>query len=339
MIVIKPIFLLIGLQSHIRGLNVTNFSNGQKFFLIMAVFVCSLLFYANAVTFNLISAPSYVSDIIAYSALSVAVALTLIMITIVIRDKSRGVFSKTQKPNVIGVIKESNALPIMVPSTVDAQENPDKVESNPPNFQTIKESEVSPTPVPPSAESSNKRLLFAISIAAAASLLIFANLVTFGLIPLPEYFAFAAASGAVALATAMLVRGLIDKISGATSKNPDSQFIVAVKESNEASCTIQTGKIPDKTPIAFNAQKIIVRKDEDTAEEEKPPTKKATIPLTKLICPACRKEFSLPIYEKDLIVDFGPPKKSNIIKPCPNCGVSIPLKRKVVVEEEDLWKF
>jgi hypothetical protein len=305
----------------------------------MAVFVCSLLFYANAVTFNLISAPSYVNDIIAYSALSVAVALTIIMITIVIRDKSRGGFSKTQKPNVIGLIKESNELPIMVPSTGDAYENTDKGGSNPLNFQIIKELEISPTPVPPSAESSIKRLLFAISIAAIAGLLIFANFVTFGLIPLPEYFAFAAASGAVAIATVMLIRGFIDKISGATPKKNDSQFIVAVKESNEASCTIQTCKTPDKTPIAFNVQKIKYRIDEDTEEEEKPPTKQVTIPRTKLICPACRKEFSLPIYEKDLIVDFGPLKKSNIIKPCPNCGAAIALKRKVVVEEEDLWEL
>jgi uncharacterized membrane protein len=59
---------------------------------------------------------------------------------------------------------------------------------------------------------------------------------------------------------------------------------------------------------------------------------------TYLICPVCRKEFSLPIYERDYIVDFGPPKQSNLIKHCLYCGASISLKRIGTVEEEGIWK-
>ena len=65
---------------------------------------------------------------------------------------------------------------------------------------------------------------------------------------------------------------------------------------------------------------------------------KEVIERPSRICPACRKEFTLPVYESDYIVDFGPPKQSNLIKLCPNCGVSIALKRIGSLNEEDIWK-
>ena len=104
------------------------FTKGQKIFVIMGIFVCGLLFYANGVAFNLISAPTYVGDIITFSALAVAVALTVITLTIVIRDKRRSLFAITQKSNVANSSKESIETPSTILLPVDSQENADKVD-------------------------------------------------------------------------------------------------------------------------------------------------------------------------------------------------------------------
>ena len=168
----------------------------------MAVFVCGLLFYANAVAFNLISAPSHFGDIVAYSALTVAVTLTIITLAIVIRDKR----SDTAAASVI------------------AQVSTNKVDSYAELFRQ------------------------------------------------------------------------------------------------------------------FGVQKTISKLEAGTLEQEKQLPKKPVFPPTKVFCPACRKEFSLPIYEREYIVDFGRPKRSNLIKRCPHCLTSIPLKRRGVVEEVEIWK-
>jgi hypothetical protein len=55
----------------------------------MAVFVAVLLVYANGMAFNLFSTPSNVNDIIAFSALGVAVAFTLITLTVIFKDVRR----------------------------------------------------------------------------------------------------------------------------------------------------------------------------------------------------------------------------------------------------------
>ena len=170
-------------------------TKGQKYVIIMVIFVCGLLIYANVVAFNLISAPTFVNDIIAYATLTVAVTLTIIILRIVIRDKSK-----------------SNELTYTIPLAVSTKE---------------------------------------------------------------------------------------------------------------------TVKISNKTPLP-----IILPANID--EKEKQPTHQLTMQPTKLICPACRKEFNIPTFWGDLIVDFGPPKQSNLIKNCPNCETPIPLKRKDV--PEDIWK-
>ncbi len=66
----------------------------------MAIFVCGLLFYANAVAFNLISAPVNVGEIVAFSALAVAVVLTIVMLAIVIRDNRRILSARKQQSTV-----------------------------------------------------------------------------------------------------------------------------------------------------------------------------------------------------------------------------------------------
>jgi hypothetical protein len=312
------------------------FTKGQKIFVIMGIFVCGLLFYANGVASNLISAPTYVGDIITFSALTVAVALTVITLTIVIRDKRRSLFAKKQKSIVANSDKESIEIPSSVLSSVDSQENTDKVESD----------------IVAVAKVFGKRNLFVIIVVLVVGLLLVANAGAFGLISLPQYSIYATLAGAIAIATIPLTILLSDKIKalGHRIKNfwaePDIQEIIKeVKEPDQvpdiAPVIAQTStiKVDPYTEMLrqFRVQKTSRKFEADNAEQEQLP-KKPVIPPTKVICPACRKEFSLPIYERNYIVDFGQPKRSNPIERCPHCQTSIPLKRRGAVEEDDMWK-
>ena len=171
-------------------------TKGQKYFIILTIFICGLLFFANALAFNLISTSIFVKDIIAYASIAVATVLTIIILTILIRDKRK-------KSSALDEKTESNEVPRKV-----------------------------------------------------------------------------------------------------------SPMIIIQKTSN----SVETNAAGDKHQS----------------------TKQFPVEAAKVICPACRKEFNLPTFWGDLIVDFGPPKQSNITKNCPNCQTPIPLKRKRT--SEDLWK-
>jgi prepilin signal peptidase PulO-like enzyme (type II secretory pathway) len=456
-----------------------SFAKGQKFFVVMVIFVCCLLFFANAIAFNPISASIFVNEIIAYLALTVAVTLTIITLASVIRDKRRSLSPKTQKPNVVNSSKETIVTPSMILSPVDSQENKDKGYLNPSGVQTANKSDRST--VTSMAKSSRKRSLVAILIAIIVGLLLYVNVVAFNLIVLPEYTIYVALAVVAALIITTMAIALVDKPKSAMLKTPIVDVVGAIQESNALSelpdtvslptiaqtsvekvesniGAIETSKVPDEksTSIArigkvfgkrslfviivaltvglllfanavafglislheysmyaavagavaiaaivvtiiliekikilgekikkfvsepqireiinevkepyqapdtapapviaqtntkkvdsyaellrqFSVQKTINKLEVDKAEQEKQLPKKPVIPPTKVICPACRKEFSLPIYEKDLIVDFGSPKQSNTIKECPHCRTPMRLKRKGTVEE-DIWK-
>jgi hypothetical protein len=454
------------------------FTKGQKIFVIMGIFVCGLLFYANGVASNLISAPTYVGDIITFSALTVAVALTVITLTIVIRDKRRSLFAKKQKSIVANSDKESIEIPSSVLSSVDSQENTDKVESNIAAVQIVDESDKASVNFLPN--SYRKKNLAAILIAIVAGLLLFVNAVSFKLIALPEYTMYFALAGAAALTIATIATVLIDKRKDALPKVPIVEVDGVIEESYAAPETldtvsspiialtsadkvesdivaVETVKVPDRKPVPvarlakvfgkrnlfviivvlvvglllvanagafglislpqysiyaalagaiaiatipltillgdkikalgqriksflaepdiqeiikevkepdqapdiapapviaqtstikvdpysemlrqFSVQRTARKLYADDVEQEKQLPKKPVILPTNVICPACRKEFSLPVYERDFIVDFGPLKKSNVIEPCFYCGALIPLKRKG--DQEGIWK-
>ena len=79
-------------------------TKGQKYFIILTIFICSLLFFANALAFNLISSSIFVKDIIAYAFIAVATVLTIIILTILIRDKRK-------KSSALDEKTESNEVP------------------------------------------------------------------------------------------------------------------------------------------------------------------------------------------------------------------------------------
>jgi hypothetical protein len=235
----------------------------------MAVFVCGLLLYANAVAFNLISARTYVGDIIAYSAFTVAVTLTIITLTIVIRDKRRSLFVKTQKSFGANSNKESIEISSTILLPVDSQENIDRFESNPAavqivndNIATIETAKIPdkrPAPIAKSAKVFGKRNLFIIIVAFKVGLLFFANAGAFGLISLPEYAIYAAVAGAVALAaiTLTIILGEKIKVLGHRIKSflaePDIQEIIKeIKEPDQA---------PDITSAPLIAQTSIIKVD------------------------------------------------------------------------------
>jgi hypothetical protein len=182
------------------------FSKGQKLFVFMIVFVSGLLFYANAMAFNLVSAPMFANDIVAYVALTVAVIFAISTLTLIFRDM------------------QSNAVALRIKK---------------------------------------------------------------------------------------------------------QQVICAVKESEEASGTVP---LPDPPRENISEEKIKI----ELSEKDNQSLKQLKIERTKLICPACRKVLELPIYLGEMIVDFGPPKTSNLVRQCRYCGAIIALKQKDAPEE--VWK-
>ncbi len=164
----------------------------------MAAFVCGLLFYANAVAFNLISTPVFVNDIIAFGALGVAVVLTVITLMIVTGDMRRIRLLRIQKSNVDIVVEIDHASDT-VSSPIIAQTIVDKVKPDIAAIETAKIPDETPSTIAPPTKVFRKRNLFVIIVAFTVGLLFFANAVAFGLISLPAYSIYAAVAGAVAL--------------------------------------------------------------------------------------------------------------------------------------------
>jgi hypothetical protein len=325
--------------------------NALIFIIAIAV---SLLFLANCVAFGLISLPDY----FAYAFVAGASALTIITIAAAFVDKRKRALPKAPIVDVDGAIEKSNATtetPDIVSSPTLAQTSADKVESDLVAFETVKVPDETPVPIAPPAKVFGKRNLFVIVVAFTGVLLFFANAVAFGLISLPEYATYVALAGAVALAAIALTMILGEKIKVLGSRvkrfvsEPDIQEIInEVKEPDQAPDTASAPVIAQTSSIKvdpyaemlrqFRVQRTARRLEVDTEELEKELPKKPVIPPTTVMCPACRKEFNLPNYERDYIVDFGRPKQSNLIKQCPYCQTSVPLKRRGVVEEDDIWK-
>ena len=126
----------------------------------------------------------------------------------------------------------------------------------------------------------------------------------------------------------------IEKRKGVLSDGPDMclSSISAQESGNEVESELDV------------SESLEVQKSTILVEAAGVEPKNHSLPVKELIerpvriCPACRKEFTLPVYESDYIVDFGSPKQSNLIKRCLNCGVSIALKRIGAVEDEHVWK-
>ena len=187
------------------------FSKVQKFFVFVVIFVCGLLFYANGVAFNLFSVPAFAYDTIANAVLAVALTLTVITLTVVLRDMRNGTFPRTQKSQIIRDVKEPERSHGTTPLPINAQKTISSVKLGAEEFQA------------------------------------------------------------------------------------------AILEQNSQ------------------------------------PLKQEKTERTKLICPACRKIFDLPTYLGELMVDFGPPKPSNLIRQCHHCGAIIELKQKGA-EDEEVWR-
>ena len=192
---------------------------------------------------------------------------------------------------------------------------------------------------------------FLIMMTLVCGLLFYANGVAFKLISAPVFaidiIGYAVLAVAVALAILTLTIVIRDERRGLFYRTHSSNVFDSAKESNEIPCTIPSKlaaqepvKISSKTPpIVFpvNTSSRTNRVEADKVEQEKQPTKRLIIQTTTLVCPACRKQFDLPIYLGDRMVDFGPPKSSSLIRPCPNCGEFIALKRRGA-EEEAVWR-
>jgi len=159
-------------------------------------------------------------------------------------------------------------------------------------------------------------------------LLLYANCIAFNLISVPVFvfdiIAYVALAAAVALTLTIVI---MDKRKGLFIKIQEPNAIDAVKETN-----VTTDVVPSPT----NLQKTTNIVEADVKEQKNQSVKQLVLEPTKLFCPACRKEFTLGVFEGDYMVNFGPSKPSNIIRYCPHCDSPIALKRKGSVEDE-LW--
>jgi hypothetical protein len=170
--------------------------------------------------------------------------------------------------------------------------------------------------------------VFVVMTIFVIGLLLYANCIAFNLISVPvfvfDFIAYVALAAAVALTLTIVI---MDKRKGLFIKIQEPDAVDLVKETN-----VMTDVIPSPT----NLQKTTNVVEADVEEQKNQSVKQLVMEPTKLFCPACRKEFSLGIFEGEYMVNFGPPKPSNIIRYCPHCDSPIGLKRKGIVEE-DPW--
>jgi len=292
----------------------------------MFVLVCGLLFFADGAAFNLISAPLFVTDLISYATLSVAIILTLITLTIVFRDISQGLPFEPQKSEIFRTSTEPSKKIRYIPPSTAIQKNTGKVEYE---DEDIKNAEVFQQTVSVPVKTSSKRILFVTMIAIVVGQLIFANGVAFGLIALPNSSIYAAIAGAVALTVITFAIALKDIQRSALAKAQKSDAGSPLEESNKAPVTFSQ-------PVNINIQKSTSVMELDLAKQKNQSNQPSITQPSKLICPTCRKEFNIPFFEGNLMVNFGPPKQSNIIKLCPHCEAPVPLKR--IGTKEEIWK-
>ena len=107
------------------------------------------------------------------------------------------------------------------------------------------------------------------------------------MISLPDFLIYAAIGSAVAVTLIPLAIVLIDKRKGVASIEHST---LNIPQEN-----IEISNIPPLIILPAEIQKSMDRAGEDTAEQKKQPVKQLTMQVTKLICPACRKEFNLPL--------------------------------------------
>jgi hypothetical protein len=183
---------------------------------------------------------------------------------------------------------------------------------------------------------SKGQILFLSMAGIVVGLLFYANIRAFNLFSAPaivnDMVVFAALAMAVSLTIIFLVIIVRDKSKAVVLlKGQKSQNIEGVKESEKEYCTLPTPINSQTTVSKTEPNKQIfqaITPEQKNRVKNKP---------NKLICPACRREFELPIYLGDLIVDFGSPKQSSIFKQCTNCGAVVTLK-KMGESEDYVWK-
>jgi hypothetical protein len=180
---------------------------------------------------------------------------------------------------------------------------------------------------------SKKLKLYVIMAIIVCSLLFYAIGIELNLIASPILASDIVAIGALTVAVVLVIMmysiSFFEKRKGALSEVPIKQVIDAVKESNQAA---------DATLPPANIQKNTIEVEPNSAEQKNQLAKQLMTPPGKLICPACRKEFSQPILMTECIVDYGPPSKlPKKIVYCPYCTQPINLKQKSTAKK-DIWE-
>ncbi len=190
---------------------------------------------------------------------------------------------------------------------------------------------------------SKPKILYIIIAVLVVALIAYANGVAFNLITLPSSMnnivAYSALGVAVTLTLVIIgfvIRNVRLQGFDAWKKNlPDIGSPVKFDRTVSPKTPSSTSSISAKTQ-AIKVQKSEEKIEIEMSEDDNQLFKPMKASPSKLICPACRKEFEMPAYLGELMVDFGPRKSSNLIRECRHCGTIIALKQAGASDE--VWK-
>ena len=164
-------------------------------------------------------------------------------------------------------------------------------------------------------------------LTTVSALMVYADGVALNIFPAPvaqDLISYVTLAAAVALTAFTLGMDSKDEREDRLLRTFDVQVTETAKETNRAK---ENAALPITTQSKRQNQPSIPRPVVHSIDNKKIVIDRAQ-ETVKIICPACRKEFILPSYLADYVLDFGPPKQTNRIINCHYCETLIRLKQK-----------
>lgn len=174
---------------------------------------------------------------------------------------------------------------------------------------------------------SKKQKLSVFTLIIVSGLLIYADGIVLGI------FSTLGAQDIVAYGTIVLAVALtflilaVNYKDASKDKFSDTERVQGTKVGKETNKTTEDTGVTIKEQLAQLKQSSITKALGQSRINQKAISERVQEKV-KLVCPACRKELTLPSYLADYILDFGPPKNSNQFINCHYCNATIRLKQK-----------
>jgi hypothetical protein len=174
---------------------------------------------------------------------------------------------------------------------------------------------------------SRKQKLSVFTLIIVSGLLIYADGIVLGIfstLGAQDIVAYGTTVLAVVLTFLILAVNYKDAPKG---KFSDTERVQGTEVSKESNKTTKDMGATVKVQHAQLKQSSIVQSSRSFKNQPKAISEEVQEKV-KHVCPACRKELTLPSYLADYILDFGPPKNSNQFISCHYCNTTIRLKQK-----------